>query len=84
MATNPRPGKTVIVSITLPRTMADMVDRVCEREARNRSELIREALRTYMKTRSDIPGLSEKRSKPVLSSLTEWTDDSDRAYDALR
>jgi metal-responsive CopG/Arc/MetJ family transcriptional regulator len=83
MAT-PRAGKTIILSITLPRTMAAMVDQVCERDARNRSELIREALRTYMRTRSDISDLSEKRSKPVLSSLTEWTDDSDRAYDALR
>lgn len=80
-----RPGNTINLSITLPKAMAELVDRLCREEARNRSELMREALRTYFKTRSDVPGLGvdDERSKPVLSSFTEWASEADKAYDTL-
>ncbi len=80
-----RPGNTINLSITLPRAMAELVDRLCKEEARNRSELMREALRSYLRTRSDVPGLAvdDERSKPVLSSFTEWASEADKAYDTL-
>lgn len=79
-----RPGNTINLSITLPKAMADVVDRLCKEEARNRSELMREALRTYLKTRTDVPGLGDDdRTKPVLSSFTEWASEADKAYDSL-
>ncbi len=81
-----RSGNTINLSITLPKAMADLVDRICVEESRNRSELMREAFRTYLKTRTSVPGLGapdEERSKPVLTSFTEWASEADDAYDSL-
>jgi Arc/MetJ-type ribon-helix-helix transcriptional regulator len=81
-----RPGNTINLSITLPKAMAELVDRLCIEESRNRSELMREAFRTYLKTRTSVPGLAapdDDRSKPVLSSFTEWASEADNVYDNL-
>lgn len=81
-----RPGNTINLSITLPRSMAELVDRLCKEEARNRSELMREALRTYLRTRTDVPGLivpDDDRATPDVARFSEWGSESDRAYDAL-
>jgi Arc/MetJ-type ribon-helix-helix transcriptional regulator len=40
---------TQTFNIALPRDLVNKVDEVAKREYRNRSELIREALRTYLK-----------------------------------
>ena len=39
------------VMVSFPEAFLDEVDRVAKEEYRSRSELIREALRTYMRTR---------------------------------
>lgn len=41
-------GKSTNISITLPEVMLNDVDRACELEQRNRSELVRESLRYYL------------------------------------
>lgn len=46
------------LNIALPRDLVKKVDEVAKKEYRNRSELIREALRVYLKDRQEWNDLS--------------------------
>jgi CopG family transcriptional regulator / antitoxin EndoAI len=46
--------KSIRVLISLPEKFLDEVDRFAEEEQRTRSELIREALRLYIKGSADL------------------------------
>lgn len=81
-----RPGTTVNISITLPKPMMEAVERLCKKQARNRSELIREALRRYITSAADAqePDFGDDEPvKPALATFTEWSSESDKAYDVL-
>jgi predicted transcriptional regulator len=52
--------KTKILSMTLPEAMLEEVDRACELEHRNRSELMREALRHYLRR---VPSVEPTRGE---------------------
>jgi metal-responsive CopG/Arc/MetJ family transcriptional regulator len=43
----PKPKPTALLTISLPRKMAEQVEAAMKAEQRTRSELVREALRTY-------------------------------------
>lgn len=43
-----------IFNISLPRKLVQRIDQVAEKEYRNRSELIREALRLYVEERDGL------------------------------
>ncbi|MCB9834383.1 MAG: ribbon-helix-helix protein, CopG family [Planctomycetes bacterium] len=45
------PQEIKIVSVSIPAGLVRELDRVCDLEHRNRSELYREALRQYLKLR---------------------------------
>jgi len=45
------PQDLKIVSVSIPTPLVRQLDRVCDLEHRNRSELYREALRQYLKQR---------------------------------
>ena len=74
-----RPGNTVNFSITLTKGMAETLDRICRTEERNRSELVREAIRSFLKQRKDSP-TDDERIVSALSTFSEWPD---KALDAL-
>ncbi len=68
-----RTGNTVNFSITLTKGMAETVDRICRTEERNRSELVREAIRSFLKYRKD--SLTEnEHTASVISNFSEWPD----------
>ena len=67
-----RTGNTINFSITLTKGMAETVDRICRTEERNRSELVREAIRSFLKQRKD--SLTEDERTAVVSSFSEWPD----------
>ena len=46
---------TTLITVSLPRTMADRVEAVRKAEHRTRSELVREALRTYFALSAYFP-----------------------------
>lgn len=48
---------TTTINISLSKKLLDEADRVAEKEYRNRSELIREALRSYILTRQNLDSL---------------------------
>lgn len=48
------PTTTAVVSVSLPIPMAQQVDRRCKADHRTRSELVRDALRFYLRAQSDI------------------------------
>jgi metal-responsive CopG/Arc/MetJ family transcriptional regulator len=48
---------TTTINISLSKQLLDEADRVAEKEYRNRSELIREALRSYILTRQNLDSL---------------------------
>jgi Arc/MetJ-type ribon-helix-helix transcriptional regulator len=51
----PQQKATALLTISLPRAMADQVERVRKAEHRTRSELVREALRTYFAIAARFP-----------------------------
>jgi len=53
---------TALLTISLPRAMADQVERIRKAEHRTRSELVREALRTYFALAARFP---EERATPA-------------------
>ena len=60
--------KTQTLNIALPKELVKKVDRVAQKEYRNRSELIREALRTYLQDKlewEDIFKIGEKAMKQM-------------------
>jgi metal-responsive CopG/Arc/MetJ family transcriptional regulator len=46
---------TTLITVSLPRTMAERVEAVRKAEHRTRSELVREALRTYFALSAQFP-----------------------------
>ena len=68
-----RTGNTINFSITLTKGMAETVDLICRTEERNRSELVREAIRSFLKQRKDRL-TEDERTASVVSSFSEWPD----------
>ena len=59
------------VLISMPEEFLDKIDQVAEGENRTRSELIREALRTYMyKSRSRVSSMASKNAA-ILEALLD-------------
>ena len=54
-----------IVNMTVPEALLKQADEVARAEGRNRSELFREAVRQYVRGRSEV----RKDSKPLLARL---------------
>lgn len=46
--------KTKIINISIPRNLLDDADRLAQKEYRSRSELFREALRSYIFNRQNL------------------------------
>ena len=59
------------VLISMPENFLDQIDDVAKKESRSRSELIREALRSYV-TRSQVrkTGLADKNAR-ILEALLD-------------
>lgn len=60
--------QTQAFNIVLPRELVKKADEVAKREYRNRSELIREALRVYLRDREELDKLfryGKKKGKDV-------------------
>ena len=53
MAGGPNMRTTKIVTMSLPPQMAEKIDKITKKEYRSRSEILREALRDYLKRHSD-------------------------------
>ena len=59
------------VLISMPEGFLDQIDEVAEMESRSRSELIREALRSYItKNRARNTGLADKNAR-ILEALLD-------------
>ena len=59
------------VLISMPEGFLDQIDEVAEMESRSRSELIREALRSYItKNRTRNTGLADKNAR-ILEALLD-------------
>ena len=74
---------TRTLNISLPPQMVDQLDRVAEQRAANRSELIRDALRSYLRRRKrweTLFAIGERQAKK--RGLTE--DDVLRAVREVR
>ena len=59
------------VLLSLPDDFLNKVDRIANNEQRTRSELIREALRSYMRKVSVIDTEKSKKSAEILDSLLD-------------
>jgi Arc/MetJ-type ribon-helix-helix transcriptional regulator len=78
-------------SVTVPPQIERQLEQLCEREARSRSEVVREALRLYFSTRSAagspvtvvMPTGVHDREATDLGAFVEWGSDLDGAYDVL-
>jgi metal-responsive CopG/Arc/MetJ family transcriptional regulator len=57
--------KRITLSISLPPAMVEEVERACELEHRTRSELVREALRLYLRRITGDHRSGETRSNPM-------------------
>lgn len=69
---------TQTLNIALPRELVKKVDLVAKREYRNRSELIREALRVYLRDRREweqIFQVGEKAMKEMRIKSEKEVDD---------
>jgi predicted transcriptional regulator len=51
------------ITISLPKAMSRQVDRLCKAEQRTRSELFREALRSYVRERAWLAGFEPRATK---------------------
>jgi len=74
-----REMKSVAVHITIPEELLKEVDRQAEREHRNRSEILREAIRLYLEEQRR-KALEEQRLQRLLRALEEsagsWKDEA--------
>ena len=59
------------VLISMPEDFLDKIDKVAEDESRSRSELIREALRTYINKSKIRENATAARNATILESLLE-------------
>jgi len=71
----PKPKSTTSLTISLPREMAQRVQAAMKTEQRTRSELVREALRSYFARSEEVPFLARlaalPRVRPTASELRE-------------
>ena len=69
--------RSVAVHITIPEELLKEIDRQAEREHRNRSEILREAVRRYLEEQRR-KALEEQRLQQLLRALEEsagsWKD----------
>lgn len=69
--------KSVAIHITIPEELLREVDKQAEREQRNRSEILREAVRRYLEEQRR-KALEEQRLQRLLRALEEsagsWKD----------
>lgn len=70
--------QTQTLNIALPRELVKKVDEVAKREYRNRSELIREALRVYLKDMAEWQDLFEYSRKVGKKMGIKSEEDVDR------
>ena len=82
------PQTTTVVTVSLPVPMARQVDRRCKADHRSRSELVRDALRFYLRAQPDIDEASRqayldakagKGLSPVFDTADAFLDDLHRA-----
>ena len=59
------------VLISMPEEFLDKIDKVAENESRSRSELIREALRTYINKSRVRNNAAAAKNATILESLLE-------------
>lgn len=59
------------VNITMPRDFLKQVDGEAKREHRSRSELIREALRAYLKTSKEEQAEVERKQKALRAAAVQ-------------
>lgn len=59
------------VLISMPEEFLDRIDKVAENESRSRSELIREALRTYINKQKIRDNAAAIKNAQLLDSLLE-------------
>ena len=59
------------VLISMPEEFLDKIDKVAEDESRSRSELIREALRTYINKARIRENATAAKNATILESLLE-------------
>ena len=59
------------VLISMPEEFLDKIDKVAENESRSRSELIREALRTYINKSRVRNNTTAVKNATILESLLE-------------
>lgn len=71
--TNSMSQEIKIVSVSIPAELVRELDRVCDLEHRNRSELYREALRQYLKLRR-WQALREYSSAKVAAAVGDGID----------
>lgn len=60
------------VLISMPKEFLDRIDQVADGENRSRSELIREALRTYIYKQKIRQSTTSAQNAELLESLLEW------------
>ena len=79
------PAKTAVVTVSLPKPMARLVDRRRKADHRSRSELVRDALRFYLKAQPDIDdaGRQAYLDAKAGKGLSPVYDTADDFIDAL-
>jgi Arc/MetJ-type ribon-helix-helix transcriptional regulator len=79
------------ISVTVPPQIERQLEQLCLREARSRSEVVREALRLYFSARAAgrgavtvvMPSGVEDRQSGDFGAFEEWGSELDNAYDVL-
>ena len=66
-----RKGRSTL-SISLPADMATLIDAVARREYRSRSELMREALRSYIRTSTSVVEPTKEELRAIDAGLREF------------
>jgi len=59
------------VLVTMPDKFLESIDKIADVEQRSRSELIREALRTYLRRNAQINSKKSNRNADILEALLD-------------
>lgn len=59
------------VLVTMPDKFLESIDKIADVEQRSRSELIREALRTYLRRNSQMNSKSANKNADILETLLD-------------
>ena len=70
-------------TITVPDTLAKLIEKVCAQEGRNRSELFREAFRVYLSTGTHTADSTSRKEDPFRLFWPEWSSRNDQVHDRL-